>query len=56
MSFLRFPYLGWRDKLRLVYTTAAAKLRSRDGWEPLEDVSAVDLLVRRYRARPYWLL
>ena len=56
LSLLRFPYLRWRDKLRFVRTTAAAKFRSGDAWEPLEDVSAVDWLVRSYGERTYRIL
>jgi protoporphyrinogen oxidase len=56
LSLLRFPRLRWRDKLRFARTTAAAKFRPANGWEDLEDVAAVDWLVRSYGERTYRIL
>ena len=56
ISLLRFPHLGLRDKARFALTTAKAKFRPASGWEELEDVTAVDWLVRSYGERTYRLL
>ncbi len=56
LSLLRFPHLRLRDKVRFARTTAAAKFRPASGWEDLEDVTAIDWLVRSYGERTYRIL
>jgi protoporphyrinogen oxidase len=56
LSLLRFPHLRVRDKARFALTTAATKFRPATGWEHLEDVAAVDWLIRSYGERTYRIL
>lgn len=51
VDFLRFPPLGWIDRLRLGLTVLAAQ-RVRD-WHRLEGVTVEDWLVRRSGRRTY---
>lgn len=56
LSLLRFPHLRVRDKVRFAVTTASAKLRPATRWQDIEDVTAVEWLVRHYGERSYRLL
>lgn len=51
LSLLRFPHLSPVDKARFAWATVAAKLRSSQGWQDLEHVTAREWLRASYGPR-----
>jgi protoporphyrinogen oxidase len=56
LSLFAFPHLSPRDKLRFVWSTLRAKLRSASSWRDIENVPARAWLVRQYGERTYRML